>query len=451
MSEILIVDDQEDIITLLSDILVDEGYTCTVAPNSEQALSKFRESNPTAAILDIWLEEDGIDGVELLKEFKKHKPWLPIIMISGHGTIETAVHSIQLGAYDFIEKPFKEQKLLITLQRAIEAADLAKKNLELSSLNEADEDLIGDSKAIQNIKKQALTISGSNSRILIMGEAGTGKEVLARSIHRNSSRNHKPFVILHAANISSQNIEKELFGDLQTGYIGILERANGGTLFIDEVSEMPLDAQAKFLKFLQEKTFYKVGSNKPIESDIRIITASSKDLKEEVDKGNLNQSLFYRINVVPLIIPPVRERREDILLLIDYFIAKFAEKLGVAKVTISPEAYGALETYEWPGNTREVKNTIERLMIMRSSEIITPNCLPNEIYGSINDNSSINIISASIIAKPLKSAREEFEKEYLKAQLHKFNDNISKTASFIGMERTALHRKLKNLNISLKT
>lgn len=453
MARILIVDDEADIRGLLSDILQDEGYRTVTASNAAAALQIVKEEQLNLVVLDIWLEGQEHDGIGVLKRIKTIHPNLPVIMISGHGNIETAVQTIKIGAYDFIEKPFKTEKLLIMVKRAMELSLLAQENKELKELNQVTHEIIGKSKAIEHIIDEVKLVAPTNSRILIVGEHGTGKEVLARMIHNLSNRKNKPFSTLHAANISEHNIEEVLFGidDLKNFSVGLLEKSNGGTLFIDEISEMPLRVQAKFLKVIQENHFQKIGNSKQIPVDVRIITATSKDLLEQIELGSLNQSLYYRLNVVPLRLPPLRERKEDIMQLFDYFTEVFSKALGTTKITLSDEVMAIFEIYNWPGNIRQLKNVIEWLMIIhgKKSKIITTDLLPDYLLGkNRGENNALNLISNDISLKSLRDARTFFEKEYLKTQLERFSGNISKTAEFVGMERTALHRKLRALKIA---
>jgi two-component system, NtrC family, nitrogen regulation response regulator NtrX len=450
MAKILIVDDESDIRELLSDVLKDEGYITQTANNAKSALEAMNSYEPDLVILDIWLEGSEFDGIGVLKRIKQTKPHLPVIMISGHGNIETAVDTIRHGAYDFIEKPFKAEKLLILANRAIEAASLSKENSSLKEQQQINSQLHGESKIIQSVIEAAKLIAIAQSRVLITGESGTGKEVLARMIHKLSSRKDKQFVTMHASSISEKDFEAEFFGvdDGKDFRIGILEKSNGGVLFIDEVSEMPLPVQAKLLKFLQEHTFYKLGNNKPIQADIRIIATSSKDLDSEVEKGKLNKSLLYRLNVAPIHLPPLRSRKDDIRILTEVLIKQLSEALGLQKIIIAEEAKVFLEMYAWPGNVRQLRNIIEWLMLMHGAEnrAIQVQDLPVEITGHSSEAHS-SVIANDIVTKPLKVARDMFEKEYLEAQLARFAWNISKTADFVGMERTALHRKIKALGI----
>ncbi len=450
MAKILIVDDESDIRELLSDVLKDEGYITQTATNAKTALEAMGSFVPDLVILDIWLEGSEFDGIGVLKRIKQTKPQLPVIMISGHGNIETAVETIRHGAYDFIEKPFKAEKLLILVNRAIEAASLVKENGSLKEQQQIISQVHGESKAIKVVIEAAKVMATVQSRVLITGESGSGKEVLARMIHKLSNRKDKQFVTMHAGSISEKDFEAEFFGvDNGKDYrIGILEKSDGGTLFIDEVSEMPQVVQSKLLKFLQEHTYYKIGSNKPLQSEVRIMAASSKSLEQEVEKGKLNKSLLYRLNVAVLHMPSLKNRKEDIRILTENIIKQLSDALGLQKIEISEEAYVFMEMYTWPGNVRQLRNVIEWLMLLNGSKNkpIQAQDLPVEITGQAVEIRGGSVAN-DVVTKPLKVARDMFEKEYLEAQLARFSWNISKTADFVGMERTALHRKIKALGI----
>ncbi len=455
MAHILIVDDEADIRELIADILRDEGYQPLCASSASEAIQCFENGElPSAVVLDIWLEGSEMDGIGILKYVKSNHQNIPVIMISGHGNIETAVQTIRFGAYDFIEKPFKAEKLIIMVNRAIEAFRLAQENKALKLQEKLIGELIGASKAIQQLKAAALMAAPSNSRIVITGEPGSGKEVLARLIHDNSKRAKKPFCILHSSNLSEEQLEVELFGTENKNFkkAGLLEKADHGTLYIDEISEMPIATQGKLLKFLQTQTFHKIGGSKDIKPDVRIIAASSKNLENEITSGKFNQSLYYRLNVVPLRIPPLLERKEDIKYITEHFLKSFSNSLGVPYKSLSDEALTLMSAYDWPGNIRQLSNVVEWLYIMTSDDVkeITAEMLPQEVLLSINGkHKNLNPVNSDILSKELKKARELFEKEYLCAQLNRFSWNISKTADFIGMDRTALHRKIKSLNIKV--
>jgi two-component system, NtrC family, nitrogen regulation response regulator NtrX len=443
MANVLIVDDQVDIRNLLSDILNDEGYNTGTASNASGAIAEVERFSPDVVILDIWLEGSDLDGIGVLKKLRSINPLLPVIMISGHGNIETALQTIRLGAYDFIEKPFKAEKLLILVNRAISSYNLKKLNLELKKLNDVNSDYIAASKSSLALLQTAKTIALSNSRVLISGDPGTGKDVLARFIHENSHRAMQPFVALHASNIKEEDFEEGMFGDGEGGSYknSLLNKANGGTLYIDDISEMSPGAQSKFLRVLQE-------SNGTKKYDIRIITSTTKDMASEIGNGNLNQSLYYRINVAWISIEPLKQRKADIIMLINYFIDRFSQTLVVKKISLSEEALNILELYGWPGNVRQLKNIIEWLMIIHAKQksYIEAEDLPKELV-STPSPANINLIHPNLFSRTIKEARDEFEKEYLVNQLSRFSGNISKTSEFIGMDRTALYRKLKLLKI----
>jgi len=448
MHNILIVDDEADIREILSDIFSDEGYTVVQASNASSAIKKFEETKPSLVILDIWLEGSDLDGMGLLKRFKSCAPDVPVIMISGHGNIETAVQTIKLGAYDFIEKPFKAEKLLLLARRALELSSLKEEIKDLKSATNIMQ-ISGQSKAIMHITESAKLAAQSNSRVFVTGESGTGKEIIAKMIHAYSARKEMPFVTMHAQNLPEDEIESELFGvdDGKIFRIGKLERANSGTLFLDEVSNLPATCQAKLLKYLQEGVFHRMGSKATLKSDTRIICSSAHDLEKDSQSGKFNQSLFYRLNVVPIRMPALRERKEDLENIIDDIAAQLSNSLGLPKPEFSKETLAHLQSYSWPGNVRQLKNMLEWLMILKGKtggEISTSD-LPQDITRKADALPSLH---HELILQPLKPARDLFETEYLRAQLSRFSGNISKTAAFVGMDRTTLHRKLKGLKIA---
>lgn len=437
MTSILIVDDEADIRDLLSDILSDEGYSITCVSSAAKAIDAVTSGNFSAMVLDIWLEGSDMDGIGVLKAIKSVDSDLPVIMISGHGNIETAVQTIKLGAYDFIEKPFKAEKLTIMIERAVNNYNLLRENHLLKS--QAGNSLIeieGTSRVMQNLSKAALSAAASNSRIILTGEDGTGKEFLAKYIHQNSSHAAKNFAIINAASLSDENFEQELFGKAHK--IGMLQRCKGGTIYIDELTDLSPKVQSKFLNVLQDTKF-----------DVRIIAGSSRDMNKAIEDGTLNSSLYYRLNVVPIHIAPLREHREDIELLVAKFLQHFSSHMGISAVKLSESAIAALQIYNWPGNVRQLKNVVEWLMIMKSKEnkIIEASDLPAEIVAFEKSPGNDNWVN-SAFAKSLKEARDSFEREYLNAQLARYGGNISKTATHVGMDRTALHRKIKSLNIA---
>lgn len=446
-SNILIVEDQDDIRAMISGILEDEGYAAHSAGGSVEAFESLARQKPDLVILDIWLEGSEIDGMEILKRLTKEYPELPVIMISGHGTIEMAVSALQIGAYDFIEKPFKSDRLLLMVRRALESSALRKENRELKLLSSGvANDLSGDSSTIAQLRQAIERVAPTNSRVLITGAPGTGKEVAARMIHRLSKRAEGPYIALNCAILNPERIELELFGS-ETGK-GILEMANGGTLFLDEVSDMPLETQSKIVRLLQEQSFNRSNGRK-IEIDVRLIASSSQDLQTLISEGKFREDLYYRLNVVPLKIPTLAERQEDIVVLADYFMEQAAKTGGLPKRKLGEDALAVLRGYPWPGNVRQLKNVIEWLLIMAPGEPdneIMANMLPPEIVQSI-PNVLEGQTGALLMSRPLKEAREIFEREYLLSQVGRFGGNISKTAGFVGMERSALHRKLKLLGI----
>ena len=453
-ADILIVDDEADIRTQISGILGDEGYQCREASSADQAFSEIEQRRPHLVILDIWLQGSRLDGMQILEQLRRDQPLLPVLMISGHGNIETAVAAIKKGAYDFIEKPFKTDRILVMMERAIEAYRLKRENQELRLRAGGEVDLIGKSNGVLQVRQAIDRVAPTGSRVLISGGAGTGKEVVARMIHTRSKRADGPFVVLNCATMRADMMEVELFGT-EFGHnggnrkIGTLEAAHGGTLLLDEVADMPLETQGKIVRALQEQTFTRVGGQAKIAVDVRVIATSNRDLKAEMDAGNFRQDLYYRLNVVPIRMPSLTERREDIPLLCTHFIQRAAETSGLAPRTIGDDALAALQAYEWPGNVRQLRNVMDWLLIMTNGsadEAIRADQLPSEITAK-----APTVLKwergGEIMGLPLRDARELFEKEYLLAQVTRFGGNISRTATFIGMERSALHRKLKMLGV----
>lgn len=452
MSDILVIDDEMDIRSLIAEILKDEGgYSVSVASNAGSAIEQLAKTKPKVVLLDIWLEGSHMDGIGVLKIIKQKMPHIPVIMISGHGNVETAIQTIKLGAYDFIEKPFKTNKLLILVKRAIEASQMLQENFILKKKNDK-LNFIGKSQTISHIRDAMHAAAPTNSRILITGESGTGKATIAQMIHNLSNRKNKNFVTWNTSNKSSETLMEELLGRNDQFWPCLLEQAEHGTLFIAELTYLPIDLQTILLHILQSGFFTKPGNSTQIPCDIRIIAASSKDLLQLIKVNKLNESLYYRINIVRLDIPPLRDRKEDIELLSEYFIKMLREEMGASSCRLSHDAHDMMMRYNWPGNIRQLKNAIEWMMIVSTntkSEEISKNMLPSDIlYEVVKQNdTSLNPMSTEIIQKPIKEARDLFEKGYIKAQLAKFNNNIAKTASFIGMDRAALHRKVKNLDL----
>lgn len=455
-ADILVIDDESDITSLISDILTDEKYGVRTANNSDRALKALAERVPNAIILDIWLQGSELDGLGILEIVQKKYAHVPVIMISGHGNIETAVNAIKMGAYDYIEKPFTAERLMIIVKRALEAAKLRSENTELKRRGSNESELIGTSAAINTVRQTIEKVAPTNSRVLITGAPGTGKELIARLIHSRSMRAHAGFVVLNAASLTaSRNIETELFGTEDTNpnggaeKLGLLERAHGGTLFIDEVADMQLETQGRLLRALQEQSFERVRGNKRVSVDVRVIAATNKDLQEEITAGRFREDLYYRLNVVPLRMPNLRERRDDIPSLSAHFLKRAADAMGLATRSLGEEALAVLQSYNWPGNVRQLRNVMEWLIIMAQpgqNNEITADALPPELI-----DSNITVLrpelSSDIMSMPLREARETFEKQYLAAQINRFGGNISKTSNFVGMERSALHRKLKMLGI----
>jgi len=455
--DILIVDDEEDIRELIAGLLEDEGYQTRVAGDSDSALELIGARNPNLVILDIWLQGSRLDGLELLDQIKQDNPSLPVVMISGHGNIETAVSAVKRGADNFIEKPFKSDHLLHLVEVATENARLRRENEELKALTVQNNEVIGESSAICNVRQIANKIAQTNSRVLITGPIGSGKEVVARYIHERSNRRRGPFVVVNAANIAPERMEIELFGTekrqqggAESRKIGLFEKAHGGTLLIDEISDMPLETQGKILRVLVDQTFERVEGTSKVEVDVRVMSSSSRDLTVAIQNNTFREDLYHRLNVVPIEMPPLKQRREDIKSLTEYFMERLAESNGVPRREIGEEIIAALQSYDWPGNVRQLRNVVERLLILAADEALNEvktDMLPDEI-NSASTQALGSSGDSSIIALPLRQAREAFEMEYLKAQINRFGGNISRTASFIGMERSALHRKIKSLGLS---
>ena len=450
--DVLIVEDETDIRMMIAGILEDEGYTVRQAATSEQAIESIRSRLPGLLVLDVWLEGSSMDGIELLDLVKKDNPLLPVIIVSGHGTVETAVAAIRKGAFDYIVKPFKAQKLLVTVTRALENAQLRRENEELKGKSTADLELIGGSAAITQIRTKISRIAPTNSRVLITGPSGTGKELIARKIHVQSDRSDGPFIAVNAASMVPQRVEEELFGVMAEdgGSIktGLLERAHNGTLYIDEVADMPMETQGKLLRLLVDQRFQRIGGSESVQVDVRLITSTSRDLKKETTTGRFRDDLYHRLNVMPLDTPPLSGRREDIPELVEYFISRLSASTGLPSRKIGDDAMAALQAHDWPGNVRQLRNNVERLLILATgdpSKPITLDTLPPEVSVV---KSAVEGKKDHMIALPLRDARESFERDYLQAQIQRFGGNISKTAEFVGMERSALHRKLKSLGVS---
>jgi two-component system nitrogen regulation response regulator NtrX len=450
-ADILVVDDEVDIRELVAGILSDEGYAVRTASNSEEALAGIRARKPSLLILDIWMQGGGMDGLELLDLVKELDPDVPVIMISGHGNIETAVSAIKRGAYDFLEKPFKSDRLLLIVQRALEAAALRRENRRLRVQTLTPDGLIGHSQAAQQLRQMIAKVSPTNSRILIAGPPGSGKELVARMIHVGSQRAQGEFVPIAAAGMTPERVDLELFGEEGEGgrprKIGVFERAHGGTLYLDEVCDMPLETQGRILRVLIEQRFRRLGGAQDVQVDVRVVSSTSRDLREEIAAGRFREDLYHRLSVVPIRVPGLTERREDIAELVEYFIDRIAGAQGLPKRTLGEDAIATLQVHDWPGNVRQLRNNIERLLILATgdpNEVVTAEMLPAEVAAA---GSAGALGAERIIALPLRDAREVFEREYLNAQIMRFGGNISRTAAFIGMERSALHRKLKSLGV----
>ncbi len=444
--EILIVDDNSDIRNILNELLIDAGYKTRIAANYNQALIEIDKKIPDIAILDVKLDKGDNDGIELLSHIKSKNKDVPVIIITGHANIEMAVNSLKHGAFEFVEKPFDQTRLLNFVKRAAENLDLKNQNKEYESKLFSSYELIGNSKNISNIRDQIKKISITESRVLINGPSGSGKELIARKIHKNSKRNNNPFIIINGALLDSKKYEFELFGEeKENGAIsyGALEKSNRGTLLIDQISEIPLDIQSKILRVLIDQKFKRLNGNSDINVDVRIICTSSKDLKQEIRIGNFREDLYHRLNVFEINIDSLKERISDIPLLIKYFSNKISENYNIKKLDID-ENNTYILNHDWKGNVRELRNLIERIAILQPDN---KEKILNIIKESLKNEDFTDKIRESSLSVPLKEAREKFEKEYLTLQLKKFNGNISKTANFVGMERSALHRKLKGLGI----
>ncbi|HEY9080837.1 sigma-54 dependent transcriptional regulator [Magnetovibrio sp.] len=455
--DILIVDDEADIRALVAGILEDEGFQPREAASDTQALELIEMRRPNLVLLDIWLQGSQMDGLQILTAVKKRHPSLPVVMMSGHGTIETAVKALKDGAYDFIQKPFKADRLVLVVERAIEAARLKRENEELRLRTDADDNLIGASSVISHVRQAVERVAPANSRVLITGPSGCGKEVVARMLHDRSVRSAGPFVVVNCATMEPDRLEIELFGtetpaeDGEGGRkVGYFEAAHTGTLFLDEVTDMPLETQGKIVRVLQEQIFERVGGTTKVEVDVRVVASATRDIQAEIAAGHFREDLFYRLSVVPIAVPPLKSRCEDIPMLASHFIAQASRRSGQPGRRLSEDAIAALQAYDWPGNVRELKNIIERLLIMApggSNDPIRAENLPSELITGNVAAATMNG-GSEVMGLPLKQAREAFERDYLLAQVARFGGNISRTAEFVGMERSALHRKLKSLGLT---
>ena len=452
MSDILIVDDEKDIRELISEILIDEGYSTRLAGNSEECLGQVSEALPSLLILDIWLKDSNMDGIDILKKVKIDFPHLPVVIISGHGNIEIAVSAIKQGAYDFIEKPFNIEQLLVVVRRAMETSTLRRENEELKSKDKMSLELVGESLIFRNFVSNLDKVSKANSRVLLTGAPGSGKETAARYIHENSKQFKGNFVSLNCSTVNQEDFEKIIFGfETKNGLetLGALEKANGGTIFLDEVSELPMEIQGKLLKVIVDNSISRVGSNKKILVNLRFISATSLDLSEKIRNKNFREDLFHRLSVVPITIPNLNDRTEDIPILANYFANKLSSNNGLTNREFTDEALTLLQGMNWPGNIRQLKNTIERALILGDpSEKITGDELIISESKTVEFDEKAYLITSEFASLSLREAREIFERDYLKVQINRFGGNISKTAEFVEMERSALHRKLKSLGIS---
>lgn len=451
-SDILVIDDEADIRELLAGILQDDGHHVRVARDGAEALEAMRRRRPTLAILDIWLQGSQIDGLDLLTMLKEIDFDMPVVVISGHGTIETAIAAIRKGAYEFVEKPFTAERILLVVSRALENARLKRENAALRVRSTASADLIGSSSPMAQLRSAIERIAQTNSRVLISGPAGSGKELVARLLHEQSPRGAAPFVAINAASIAPERMESEIFGeegaDGRPHKIGVFEQAHTGTLLFDEVGDMPIETQSKILRVLVDQRFRRLGGSTDVQVNVRVVSSTSRDLRGDIEQGRFREDLFHRLNVVPLRVPSLAERREDIPELVDYFVRRLSENSGLSARQIGDDALAALQAADWPGNVRQLRNIVERILILASgdpSAPVTIDALPPEAWPNAGFSQHQGL--QDVIGLPLRDARERFEREYLNVQITRFGGNISRTAAFIGMERSALHRKLKSLGV----
>jgi len=453
-TDILVVDDEADIRDLVAGILEDEGYSVRTAKSADDAIAAIQSRRPHLVLLDIWLEGSRLDGLALLDVIKGEYPDMPVVMISGHGTIETAVAAIRRGAYDFIEKPFNADRLVLVAGRAIETLRLRREVKSLKQLAPHSDKLVGSSPVMGQLRTTIDRVAPTNSRVLIVGPSGSGKEIVGRMIHAQSTRATGPFVVINAATITPERMEEELFGvEGQSGAerkVGALEESDGGTLFIDEIADMPRETQNKILRVLVEQTFQRVNGSSRIRVDVRVISCTGRNLESEVADGNFREDLYHRLNVVPIRIPPLSERREDISELVDHFLDQISATTGLPRRQVGADALAVLESHDWPGNVRQLRNNVERLLILAGGvpeATVTASRLPQEVAALVPSMPNGFGGGEHLMSLPLREAREAFEREYLVAQISRFGGNISRTAEFVGMERSALHRKLKALGV----
>ncbi|MES2698405.1 MAG: sigma-54 dependent transcriptional regulator [Pseudomonadota bacterium] len=448
--DILVVDDELDIRELVAGVLSDEGYECRTAGDSTTALAMVDQRRPSVVLLDVWLHGSPMDGLEVLDAIKLREPSLPVIIFSGHGNIDTAVSAVSRGAMDFIEKPFETSRLLHLVERATETERLRRENARLREGFAAHDEFTGNSNAINQVRATLKRVANTGSRVLITGPGGSGKEVAARLLHAWSPRTDHAFVTVNSARITPERFEQELFGEEADGKLlraGLLEMADGGTLYLDEVADMPLSTQARILRVLTEQSFVRVGGTRQLGVDVRVVSSSARNLEVEIAEKRFREDLFYRLNVVPIALPSLADRRDDIPALADHFFTRYASEQGLQAPTINAEAMAALQAYDWPGNVRQLRNVVERTVILTPRDSfgeIGPDHLPPEVVGGSAEGTGG---MPSLMGVPLREARESFEREYLRIQIRRFSGNISKTAGFIGMERSALHRKLKILGM----